>query len=223
MRFAREEGSAGSGRACTRREIPFISRSGAIGPRIVREQRICKPGRQQAASRDNLTISEADLDRQGTISTNTERLLDLLRGEPTLEVIRAESTSLRVGENKGRLLSAYARLNASQANDARERELRSKGLSTEADLLAAQEAFNSAAAEYMAIFEEIDFSYHVHLQQAERAAGTTAAKVTKSTNNRGMNTLLIFQLHWADVLPILKKGGGGVKVRAKTKWRRNGV
>lgn len=127
-----------------------------------------------------LAIAEADFARQTTISANTERLLDLLRGEPTLEALRTQSAALRIGENKGRLLSAYARQNASEANHTRELELRAKGLSTQADLLAAQESYSSAIAEYMAVFEEIDFTYRVLLQESQRAARTTAFTVQNS-------------------------------------------
>ncbi len=117
-----------------------------------------------------MLIADAALERQRTISENTAKLLDLLRDEPTLESLRVATAGLRIGENKGRLLSAYAKMKASKANYARERDLRGKNLSTEADLLAAQEAFNSSLADYLAAFEDIDFTYRLKLQEAERAA-----------------------------------------------------
>lgn len=43
------------------------------------------------------------------------------------------------------------------------------------------------------------------------AAGTTAAKVTKSTNTRGINILLITKLPRVYLTLILKMGGVGVK------------
>lgn len=118
----------------------------------------------------NRAIAETELERQRTISGNTESLLALLKSEPELDALRAGASELLVGENKGRLLSGYARVRAAEANYARERELREKGLSTESDLLAAQEAFNSTQADYFAALEEVDFTYRLRLQEAERSA-----------------------------------------------------
>lgn len=123
------------------------------------------------------TLADADLDRQRTISANTKLLLELLRTEPTLEALQAQSSAMRIGKDKGRLISAYARLIAGRANFARERELREKGLSTQADLIVAQESYNSALAEYMAVFEEIDFTFGVRLQDAQRAAQVATSAV----------------------------------------------
>ena len=113
-------------------------------------------------------IADAELNRQRTISQNTQTLLDLLKSEPELDELRAGVADLRIGENKGRLLSAYARVRAAEANYARERELQKKSLSTESDLLAAQEAFNSTQADYFAAFEDIDFTYQLRLDNSER-------------------------------------------------------
>jgi cobalt-zinc-cadmium efflux system membrane fusion protein len=123
------------------------------------------------------TIADAELDRQRTISENTATLLDILREQPELDVLQSRAADLRIGVNKGRLLSAYAKVRAAEANYARERELRAKSLSTEADLLAAQEAFNSSQAEYFAAFEDIDFTYHLRLQEAERSARVAGSTV----------------------------------------------
>lgn len=122
-------------------------------------------------------IADAELERQQTISRNTATLLGLLRDEPELDRLRTEASDLLIGENKGRLISAYAKLRAAQANYARERDLRGKNLSTEADLLAAQEAYNSSQADYLAAFEDIDFTFRLRLQEAERAAGVAASSV----------------------------------------------
>ncbi len=115
-------------------------------------------------------IAKSDLDRQRIISENTAKLLVLLADEPTLEELRVGASGLRIGENKGRLLTAYAQMKASNANYARENEMQSKGLSTQADLLASQEQFHSAQAQYMAAFEDVDFSYQLELQEAEQAS-----------------------------------------------------
>ncbi len=122
-------------------------------------------------------IADAELARQKTISENTAKLLDVLREDPTPDELRKKADHLRIGVNKGRLLSAYAQMKAGAANYAREQELDAKGLSTQADLLAAQELFNSAQAEYMAAFEDVDFSFRLKLQSAQQAAMIAASGV----------------------------------------------
>ncbi|MBL4590965.1 MAG: efflux RND transporter periplasmic adaptor subunit [Phycisphaerales bacterium] len=115
-------------------------------------------------------IADAEHERQITISKNTAILLDILRENPNPDTLRNHADTLRIGANKGRLLSTYARMKAGAANYAREKELDTKGISTQVDLLASQEMYYSAQAEYMAAFEDIDFSFRVTMQQAMHAS-----------------------------------------------------
>ena len=121
--------------------------------------------------------ADAALERQRTISQNTALLLGLLREEPSLVELREASAGLVMGADKGRLISAYARMRAAEANYARERELRTEGLSTQSDLLTAQEAYNSSLADYLAAIEDLEFAYRVNLEQAEQAAKIAASGV----------------------------------------------
>ncbi len=130
-----------------------------------------------------LSEAQADLDRQRIISTNTEALLAVLKAEPSREALQAEAAELRIGQNKGRLISAYAILQSARANYQREQTLRTQNLSTQADLLAAQEAYNSALAEYLAVYEDIDFRYHADLMQTQRAFRVAESAVS-NTNRR---------------------------------------
>jgi membrane fusion protein, heavy metal efflux system len=115
-------------------------------------------------------IADAELSRQETISQNTAKLLEVLREDPTPDELREQVGDLRIGANKGRLLSTYAQMKAGAANYAREQALNAKGLSTQVDLLASQEMFNSAQAQYMAAFEDVDFSFRLRLQEARQQA-----------------------------------------------------
>ncbi len=123
------------------------------------------------------SIADAELTRQETISMNTEKLLALLSKDPSPTELREESDSLRIGINKGRLLSAYAQMKAGSANYARESELNEKGLSTQADLLASQEMYYSAQADYMAAYEDIEFTYLLTLQEAQQKALVASTSV----------------------------------------------
>ena len=151
------------------------------------------------------TVAEADLERQRTISNNTERLLALMNEEPSLDRLRSEASGLRIGEDKGRLVSAYARLHAAEANYERERTLQDQGLSTQADLLAAQEAYNSSLAEYMSVFEDVDFMYRVRLDEAERAAS-----VAKSAVENAERRLLLLGLTADEVDRVAQEPRGRI-------------
>jgi cobalt-zinc-cadmium efflux system membrane fusion protein len=100
-----------------------------------------------------------------------------LSTDPSPTQLRSETDDLRIGVNKGRLLSAYAQMKAGSANYARESELNEKGLSTQADLLASQEMYYSAQAEYMAAYEDIEFSYLLMLQEAKQKALVASSSV----------------------------------------------
>lgn len=142
-------------------------------------------------------IADAEYQRQKTISENTAKLLDILREDPSPSDLREQTDSLRIGENKGRLLSAYARMKAGAANYAREKELNDKGLSTQADLLAAQEMFYSTQADYLAAFEEIDFSYRLRLQKASQEAMIAVSGVKNA--NRRLHLLGLTEEHISQV------------------------
>ena len=128
----------------------------------------------------SLGQAQADLERQQTISKNTETLLSLLQTKPSLSTLQEKAAGLRIGEHKGRLISSYAKLHAGRANYQRERSLQKQALSTQSDLLAAEEAFNSAQAEYLAAFEDIDFRYHADGIQAQRAFRVAESAVSNA-------------------------------------------
>ena len=115
-------------------------------------------------------IADTQLARQATISENTDRLLNILSAEPSLEDLYSKAKGLRIGANKGRLLSAYAQVRARGDMYTSEKELSSKGLSTQSDLLESRENFRTAQAKYMADYEDVDFSFRLALQEARKDA-----------------------------------------------------
>ena len=142
-------------------------------------------------------IADAELARQETISKNTAKLLEVLRENPTPDELREKAGELRIGINKGRLLSTYAQMKAGAANYAREQTLNKKKLSTQADLLASQEMFNSAQAEYMAAFEDVDFSFRLRLQEARQQAMIASSGVDNA--QRRLHLLGLTEQQVADV------------------------
>ncbi len=140
-----------------------------------------------------LSQAQADVERQRTISANTEALLTLLKTDPSLEALQIEAAKLRLGQDKGRLISAYARRHAAEANYQREQSLREQNLATEADLLSAQEAYNSAIARYLSVFEDIDFRFGADLMQAEQ--GLRVAESAVSNADRRLHILGMSEEH----------------------------
>lgn len=134
-----------------------------------------------------LSQAQADAERQRTISANTESLLNLLKTDPSLEALQTQAATLRIGQDKGRLISAYAKRHAADANYDREQTLREQNLATESDLLSAQEAYNSAIAEYLSVFEDIDFRFSADLVQAEQ--GLRVAESAVSNADRRLHIL----------------------------------
>ena len=135
----------------------------------------------------SLAQAHADLEREQTISKNTKTLLALLLTRPGLATLQEKAPGLRIGEHKGRLISSYAKLHLARTNFQREQKLRKEGLSTQSELLAAEEAINSNQAEYLAAFEDIDFRYRAKLTQAERAF--QVAESTTSNARRRLHLL----------------------------------
>lgn len=129
------------------------------------------------------SMADAELDMRRTITANTEALLGLLRSEPDVDTLNTSAANLRIGESKGQLISGYVKTKSAESNYTRERDLRDKGLSTQADLLSAQEAYHSSQAAYRATFEDIDFTFQARLIEAQRA-GSVAASAVENAERR---------------------------------------
>ncbi len=121
------------------------------------------------SAKQTFDIAKVDLEWGQTIHRNTKRMLELLKQKPELANIQSELDGALVGENKARLLSTYAGLQLARSNFDRERELRDKNISSEADFLTARKEYESAQAEYASTYEEISFRYRTRLLQAQRA------------------------------------------------------
>ncbi len=121
------------------------------------------------SAKQTFDIAKVDLEWEQTIHQNTKRLLELLKQKPELESIQSKLDGAQVGENKARLLSAYAVLQLSKSNFERERELLEKKISSKAAFLSARKEYESALAEYTSVYEEISFRYRTQLLQAQRA------------------------------------------------------
>ncbi len=124
-----------------------------------------------------LEVAKADHERQRTISGNTRRLLDLLATGPTPERARDETADAVIGEDKSRLLTAYANLDLARRTRDREEELFARKISAEADVLAARNAFDGASADWSSARETVAFAHGARLLDAERALRLAEARL----------------------------------------------
>lgn len=144
-----------------------------------------------------LDIARFDHERQKTISANTRALLDLLAKEPTPERAREESADAVIGEDKSRLLTAYANLHLARKTRDREEDLFRRKVSAEADLLASRNAFDAAAAEYASARETVAYAHGVRLLDAERAL--RLAEATLQNRERHLHLLGVAESEIASV------------------------
>ncbi len=122
-------------------------------------------------------LASFDHDRQSTVSENTETLLGVLAGEPTPETAREETSRLVIGEDKGRLLTAYSNLQLAKRTRDREEDLFRRKVNSEAELLAARNAFDSASAEYSSVRETVEFAHSARLLDVKRALRSSEANL----------------------------------------------
>lgn len=114
-------------------------------------------------------LARVELSRARTVHDNTDRLLKLLVDPAAEAPDPAELSRLPIGESKGKLLTAGAALRQARAAFDREKDLRAKQVSSEADFELARRNLETAIAEYNALLEEVTFTYRSGLLVAEKA------------------------------------------------------
>jgi RND family efflux transporter MFP subunit len=109
-----------------------------------------------------------DLTRAQQIHDNTIKLLEILKASPSLEALQ-DTKDIAIGENRSRLISAYAEYSFAKAAYLREKPLFEKKISSEQDFLAAKNAFEKADAQYTAMRDSIAFEVRRNLLEAQRS------------------------------------------------------
>jgi len=122
-------------------------------------------------------LASFDHDRQSTVSGNTKTMLGVLAKEPSPEAAREETAGLAIGEDKGRLLTAYSNHRLAKRNRDREEDLFRRKINSEAELLTARNAFDAAAAEYASVRESVEFAHVARLLDAQRALRAAEANL----------------------------------------------
>jgi len=144
---------------------------------------------------------QIELPRAKSIFDNVNRLLALLETEPDEDELETLD-GLEMGEYRGRLITAYADLTAARKTHDREHLLRSENISSEMDLIHADNEFERARAEYAA--ERDRARYEVLLAYAEavfqhQVAEFDAVAAEQRLHLKGMEDDALAALH--DLVP----------------------
>ncbi len=126
-------------------------------------------------------LIQADLKREKLIYENTRQMLDLLEQKLEIDAIYARLKDLAIGENRERLLPAYARVQLARSVHQREKRLFDKGISSESEYLQALENVKSAEATYLALREKIAYDGDWGLRQKTKNAEMESLNLQTAT------------------------------------------
>jgi len=107
------------------------------------------------------------LPRAKAIRANSLEMLDALDGFPGVEALR-DAVPGEMGEYRSRLITAYAEYVLSKEAYTREKKLVEKQVSSENELLVAENAFKKAHAAYIGTRDSVAYNVHQEVLEAER-------------------------------------------------------
>jgi len=115
-------------------------------------------------------LSRADVERESLVYENTSLMLKFLDEGTDLDALYQKLEGLVIGENRSRLLPAYAKFLLTQSAYLREKGLLEKGITSESDYQVALEDYKSAEARYLSLREQTEYEGSWALLQKKRAA-----------------------------------------------------
>jgi len=123
---------------------------------------------QYLARQLEVSCCSIELVRAQEVYDNTFKLLEMLKGSPSLETLRKMNGSA-MGMNRSLLVSSYAEFNFAKETYLREKGLYEDKISSKEDFLKAESAFKKAEAQYIATQDSINFEVQRNLLEAKRA------------------------------------------------------
>ncbi|MHC4478580.1 MAG: efflux RND transporter periplasmic adaptor subunit, partial [Planctomycetota bacterium] len=108
-----------------------------------------------------------DLTRAQQIHDNTIKLLEVLKTSPSLETLQ-NTNGIAMGENRSKLISAYAECSFAKAAYLREKALVEQKFTSKQDFLQAENAFKKADAQYTAVRDSVAFDVQRNLLETRR-------------------------------------------------------
>lgn len=134
-------------------------------------------------ARTTLDLARLDLEREQAVHDNTQKLLELLKGEPEPAEIDRKTRGAAIGDNKTRLVASYSALRQAQSAWGRAQKLKQDRLISDGDYDLAAREYESAQAAYRGTFEGIEFAQKQCLVQAQRAV-RLAENARRNTERR---------------------------------------
>jgi cobalt-zinc-cadmium efflux system membrane fusion protein len=115
-------------------------------------------------------LSKADQERETLIYGNTSKMLEHLDKGTDLDTLYQKLEGLVIGENRSRLLPAYAKILHAKSVYFREKGLFEKKISSESEFQLALENYKSAEARYLSLREQVEYDGSWTLLEKKRAA-----------------------------------------------------
>lgn len=189
--------------------------SGAVGDRVEAGQllatlestELAEAKAELLARAGEAQLARTDLERAETIHTNTGALLDLIAGAPTLDELRAGLEGLDIGADRSDLITAYARSRAAEAAWLREKTLREREISSEAEYIEAESAFKTSWAGFQAARDDLAFRNRRELEAARRAviaADIALAATEQRLHGLGLDEEQVVQVRREDDLELAR-------------------
>jgi cobalt-zinc-cadmium efflux system membrane fusion protein len=123
---------------------------------------------QYLARQLEVSCCSIELVRAQEVYDNTLKLLEMLKGSPSLETLRKMNGSA-MGMNRSLLVSSYAEFTFAKETYLREKGLYEDKISSKEDFLKAESAFKKAEAQYIATQDSINFEVQRNLLETKRA------------------------------------------------------
>ncbi|MCE9606667.1 MAG: efflux RND transporter periplasmic adaptor subunit [Planctomycetia bacterium] len=109
-------------------------------------------------NRMNLGFAKTTHQWSETIMTNTLALTNLLEQGPEVTTLDSQIRDQPMGDNRQLLISSYAKRHQTQADYERLKTLRAQNVGVEKDFIRSKAEYESAAATYQAIVEQLKFT-----------------------------------------------------------------
>ena len=142
---------------------------------------------------NEINCCRMDLTRAEAVYENTTKLLEALKASPPLAKLRGLKLG-EMGDNRSKLVSAYAEFLMVRKTYEREKGLYEKKITSESDFQAAESAWEKAEAAYMAARDSIAFAVLRAMLEARRSQQASEFEVAAA--ERG---LYVMGLSVADV------------------------
>lgn len=129
-------------------------------------------------------FAKVNYDFMREINTNTQALIKTLADQPPLNKIEEMFGNKRLGENRGKLMTAYASLYKSRSDYERLKPLAEQGVAAGKQAIAAKAQFEADQATFQALLEQLKFTAaqqallaEQKLQQAEQAVAASRSRL----------------------------------------------